>query len=92
MANMGGEEGLPSQFGISLQELREIMEYRGIEAQDKVAELGGTHEICRKLASSPINGKKNVIENHIIFISDSENSLTIPVRLIVLSEQVIVAR
>jgi len=53
---MAGEEGLPSQFGITLQDLRTIMEYRGVEAQEKVLELGGTHEICRRLASSPING------------------------------------
>lgn len=51
-----GEEGMPSQFGIGLAELREIMEYRGPEAHEKVAELGGTQEICRNLASSPING------------------------------------
>ncbi|OXA45555.1 Plasma membrane calcium-transporting ATPase 3 [Folsomia candida] len=53
---MASDEGLPSQFGIGLGDLRDLMEIRGIEAQEKVAEVGGTQEICRRLASSPING------------------------------------
>lgn len=54
---MASEEGMPSQFGICLSDLRDLMEIRGIEAQEKVAEIGGTHEICRRLASSPVNGE-----------------------------------
>lgn len=56
---MASDEGLPSQFGIGLGDLRDLMEIRGIEAQEKVAEVGGTQEICRRLASSPINGEIN---------------------------------
>lgn len=48
--------GHPSQFGISLFELRELMETRGQEGLEKVQQHGGLQEICRKLNSSPING------------------------------------
>ncbi|CAL8077870.1 unnamed protein product [Orchesella dallaii] len=50
------EDGYPSQFGISLFELRELMEVRGQEGLEKVQESGGIQEICRKLNSSPITG------------------------------------
>lgn len=51
------EGGLPSQFGITLFELRELMETRGSEGLEKLQEMGGIQELCRKLNSSPINGK-----------------------------------
>jgi Ca2+ transporting ATPase len=43
-------------FGITLKELRELMELRGNEAQDKMAAMGGVQELCKRLASSPVNG------------------------------------
>ncbi|CAG7820245.1 unnamed protein product [Allacma fusca] len=55
ITNMG-DQSLPSQFGISLKDLRELMETRGPEGLEKVASYGGTAEICKKLATSPVNG------------------------------------
>lgn len=43
-------------FGITLKELRELMELRGNEAHDKIASIGGVQELCKKLACSPVNG------------------------------------
>lgn len=51
-----GDQSLPSQFGISLKELRELMEARGSEAIEKIQGMGGASELCKKLNSSPING------------------------------------
>ena len=51
-----GDQSLPSQFGISLKELRELMEARGPEAIEKIQAMGGSAELCKKLNSSPVNG------------------------------------
>ena len=48
---------MASQFGISLKQLRELMELRGAEGVDKVKELGGIHEFCKKLRTTEKNGK-----------------------------------
>lgn len=45
-----------TQFGISLKQLRELMELRGSEAVNKVKELGGITELCKKLYTSPTEG------------------------------------
>jgi Ca2+ transporting ATPase len=47
---------MTSQFGLTVKELRELMEFRGHEGVDKVAELGGVHEICSKLKTSEAEG------------------------------------
>ncbi len=57
---MAAEPGLPSQFGISLFELRDLMESRGEEGLEKVQNVGGLQELCRKLNTSPINGNYDV--------------------------------
>lgn len=51
---MGGE------FGCSLEELRTLMEYRGVEAREKiVSDYGGIDGICKLLKTSLVNGLPN---------------------------------
>lgn len=50
-------DGRPAQYGISLKQLRDLMEHRGIDGMSKIQELGGTQEICKKLYTSPSEGK-----------------------------------
>lgn len=45
-----------SRYGITLKQLRELMEHRGREGVEKVAEYGGVHEIARKLNTSEATG------------------------------------
>ncbi|XP_034474940.1 plasma membrane calcium-transporting ATPase 2 isoform X2 [Drosophila innubila] len=49
-------DGRPAQYGISLKQLRELMEVRGREGVAKISEFGGIHEICKKLYTSPNEG------------------------------------
>ncbi|XP_026474489.1 plasma membrane calcium-transporting ATPase 2 isoform X1 [Ctenocephalides felis] len=49
-------DGRPAQYGISLKHLRELMEHRGREGVNKINELGGVQEICKKLYTSPSEG------------------------------------
>lgn len=50
-------DGRPAQYGISLKQLRELMELRGPEGVTKLKEYGGVQEICKKLYTSPTDGK-----------------------------------
>lgn len=52
-------------FGISLMELRELMELRRTEAVAKVAEMGGVKNICEMLKSS-MTGGLNIV--HVIVL------------------------
>ncbi|XP_017062585.1 plasma membrane calcium-transporting ATPase 2 isoform X2 [Drosophila eugracilis] len=49
-------DGRPAQYGISLKQLRELMEHRGREGVMKISEFGGIHELCKKLYTSPNEG------------------------------------
>ncbi|XP_017853588.1 plasma membrane calcium-transporting ATPase 2 isoform X1 [Drosophila busckii] len=49
-------DGRPAQYGISLKQLRELMEHRGREGVTKITEAGGIHELCKKLYTSPNEG------------------------------------
>ncbi|XP_045116619.1 plasma membrane calcium-transporting ATPase 2-like isoform X3 [Portunus trituberculatus] len=50
-------DGRPAQYGITLRQLRELMESRGVEGVERIQrEYGGTLEITKKLYSSPTNG------------------------------------
>ncbi|CAG9759318.1 unnamed protein product [Ceutorhynchus assimilis] len=49
-------DGRPAQYGISLKQLRDLMEHRGREGVQKVQDLGGVQEICKKLYTSPSEG------------------------------------
>ena len=47
-----------SQYGVTLKQLRELMELRGKEAVDKLQEVGGSQGLCKKLKTSEANGKE----------------------------------
>ncbi|CAH1960691.1 unnamed protein product [Acanthoscelides obtectus] len=49
-------EGRPAQYGITLKQLRDLMDHRGPEGIAKINELGGVQEICKKLYTSPSEG------------------------------------
>ncbi|XP_064473552.1 plasma membrane calcium-transporting ATPase 2-like isoform X3 [Ornithodoros turicata] len=50
-------EGRPAQYGVNLQQLRELMETRGQEAIQRIQEdYGGIQELCKKLYTSPTDG------------------------------------
>lgn len=53
-------DGRPAQYGISLKQLRDLMEHRGREGVQKVTDLGGVQEICKKLYTSPSEGKHSI--------------------------------
>ena len=49
-----------SRFGISLKQLRDLMEYRGAEGVQKLnEELGGIKGLIAKLNTSETNGMKS---------------------------------
>lgn len=50
-------DGRPAQYGVSLKQLRELMELRGREGVNKMNSYGGVQEICKKLYTSPSEGK-----------------------------------
>lgn len=50
-------DGRPAQYGLSLKTLRELMEHRGREGIARIQELGGVQELCKKLYTSPNEGK-----------------------------------
>lgn len=52
-------DGRPAQYGISLKQLRELMEFRGREGIGKINEFGGAQELCRKLYTSSTEGELN---------------------------------
>ena len=51
-------DGRPAQYGISLKQLREVMELRGREAVEQLRHYGGVQELCKKLYTSPTEGKR----------------------------------
>ncbi|XP_034836743.1 plasma membrane calcium-transporting ATPase 2 [Maniola hyperantus] len=53
---MATVEGRPAQYGVTLRQLRELMETRGAEGMAKINALGGPQELCKKLYTSPTDG------------------------------------
>lgn len=50
-------DGRPAQYGVTLRQLRELMESRGVEGVERIQrEFGGTLELTKKLYTSPTNG------------------------------------
>jgi len=49
-------DGRPAQYGVTLKQLRELMEHRGQEGIVKLNELGGVQDVCKKLYTSPSEG------------------------------------
>ncbi|GBP59861.1 Plasma membrane calcium-transporting ATPase 4 [Eumeta japonica] len=56
-AAMATVEGRPAQYGVTLRQLRELMESRGAEGLAKINALGGSQDICKKLYTSPTDGQ-----------------------------------
>uniref|UniRef100_A0A1I7WEY4 Cation_ATPase_N domain-containing protein n=1 Tax=Heterorhabditis bacteriophora TaxID=37862 RepID=A0A1I7WEY4_HETBA len=45
------------EYGASLEELRALMEYRGVEAKEKIdGDYGGISGLCQRLKTDPNNG------------------------------------
>ena len=67
---MGEEvDGRPAKFGATLRELRELMEHRGHEGYNKIqSDYGGVHELCKRLYTSPNEGKQH-LTSHLPFFS-----------------------
>lgn len=53
---MGTKIEMNTQFGITLKQLRELMELRGQEAVIRIREYGGIPGLCKKLYTSPTEG------------------------------------
>lgn len=53
---MATVEGRPAQYGVTLRQLRELMESRGAEGMAKINALGGPQDICKKLYTSSTDG------------------------------------
>ncbi|VVC89455.1 unnamed protein product [Leptidea sinapis] len=53
---MATVEGRPAQYGVTLRQLRELMETRGAEGMAKINALGGPQELCKKLYTSTTDG------------------------------------
>lgn len=56
---MGGNEAQSrtTHYGVTVRQLREIMDCRGPEAVEKIStEFGGINGLCAKLHTSPIEG------------------------------------
>lgn len=45
-----------NEFGLTLTELRDLMELRGEEGQAKVQDYGGPLKVCEKLRVAPNDG------------------------------------
>ena len=56
---MGDEmDGVPSKFGVTVPELRALMEHRGHDAYQKLQDdYGGVLELCKRLYTSPNEGQ-----------------------------------
>lgn len=64
-------DGRPAQYGVTLKQLRELMEHRGREGIAKLNELGGVQDLCKKLFTSPSEGIvfEYIIEVHMFYIN-----------------------
>jgi len=66
-----------SRYGVTLKQLRELMEHRGLEGVQKIDELGGCSEVARKLntsVSAGLSGDRSDLEHR----RDVFGSNTIP--------------
>ncbi|XP_067614140.1 plasma membrane calcium-transporting ATPase 3-like isoform X5 [Eurosta solidaginis] len=57
-------DGRPAQYGISLKQLRELMEHRGREGVAKLTEFGGVTILCEKLYTSAHDAVLQEEEDH----------------------------
>lgn len=59
-------DGRPAQYGVTLKQLRELMEVRGREGIAKLGEHNGVQELCKKLYTSPSEGMYHVYPEKVI--------------------------
>lgn len=58
----GAEANHAGDFGVTLEELRSLMELRGAEALQKIEDsYGDVDGLCQRLKSSTSDGKRNVL-------------------------------
>uniref|UniRef100_A0A672NMS1 Calcium-transporting ATPase n=1 Tax=Sinocyclocheilus grahami TaxID=75366 RepID=A0A672NMS1_SINGR len=63
----GAEANHAGDFGVTLEELRSLMELRGAEALQKIQDsYGDVEDLCQRLKSSSSNGERN--HDFVIFI------------------------
>ena len=55
-----------SRYGITLKELRELMEFRGAEGVEKLKEYGGAQGLAKKLNTSDSTGKTKFYETNLV--------------------------
>lgn len=66
----GMEANHSDNFGITMEELRSLMELRGAEALQKIQETyGDTEGICHRLKSSTTDGKTNILPLLFFFLT-----------------------
>jgi hypothetical protein len=60
--DMSADGGEPSQYGCTVKEFKELMSLRGHEGYQKLQDdyrPGGVFEICRRLQTSPVEGRSH---------------------------------
>lgn len=68
--NQRNESSHGGEFGCTMEELRSLMELRGTEAVVKIKETyGDTEAICRRLKTSPVEGRCGRLE-HSVWVWD----------------------
>jgi P-type Ca2+ transporter type 2B len=70
-------DGRPAIYGVTLKQLRELMEHRGREGVAKLEDFGGVPDICRKLYTSSSDGLSGS-DNDLQHRRDTFGSNTIP--------------
>jgi len=62
-------DGRPAQYGVTLEELQELMSCsRNEEGVAKLARLGGVHSICTKLYTSPSEGNYLILNKMLLCV------------------------
>jgi len=61
-------DGRPAQYGVTLKQLRELMEHRGREGIVKLNELGGVQDVCKKLYTSPSEGNYSILNTILLCV------------------------
>jgi len=58
MASVADEKQSGTEFGVTVSELRELMELRGNDAYQRIqTQYSGVLELCRRLYTSPTEGR-----------------------------------
>ncbi|KAI4897153.1 hypothetical protein NFI96_015203 [Prochilodus magdalenae] len=66
-------KGCVGDFGVSLEELRMLMEFRGAEALQKIQEsYGDTEGLCHRLKTSPTDGKCSTAQSPIVQLAAAD--------------------